>query len=292
MVIRFIPAAMLLALMTSAANSASEKTAAKPARLVSTDAAVTEIIVQLGVSDRLVAVDAASELPGGTSLPRVGYHRALAAEGLIALDADLLIGSEHMGPPHVLDAVERAGVEVLSLPYAGNIEILRENIQTIAAVTRSDRGPALVAGLDRQASELSRQALSSTRAALLLRAEGGKLRLAGSGTGGGGFLAMLGAENVAAYSGYRSVTPEGLLELAPDLLLLVDTEGQGAEDMIRQYPVLRFSPAVRAGQVHSVDADVLVAGISLAAVDEAIRIVSASHKVVARRAPWNLHAGQ
>ncbi len=252
-------------------------------RLVSADAGVTEILFELQVADRLVAVDASSEPPADRQLPRLGYHRALAAEGLIALDPDLLIGSEQMGPPHVLDAVQRAGVDVLALPYPGDIATLRANIQSIAEATSSTRADELIADLDRQAARLSRQSLGSERAALLLRGEGGKLRLAGSGTGGGGFLGLLGAINVADYAGYRSITPEGLLQLAPDVLVLVDTEGQDIDDMLARYPVLRFSPAVRAGRVYGVDADALVAGVSLAAVGEAMRVTAEVQSAVAGR---------
>ncbi len=252
-----------------------------PQRLLSADAVVTEILAELGVANRLVAIDAASELKEGASLPRLGYHRALAAEGLIALQPDLLIGSEQMGPPHTLDALRRARVRTLVLPYPGDISTLENNIRQIAEAVGADNSAAVLAQLQDQAESLSEQALTNTRVAFLLRGEGGTLRMAGQGTGGGGFVALTGAVNVAEYRGYRSITAEGLLELEPELLLLADTEGRGSADFLERYPVMRFSHAVRAGQLYTVDSNTLVAGISLAAVSEASRVLTTVRQALA-----------
>lgn len=287
MVIRLLPAALLFALVTQAAEksqvSSSAELALAPQRLVSADAAATEILQLLGAGDRLVAVDASSELPAGKELPRLGYHRALAAEGLIALAPDLVIGSQHMGPPHVLDSLARADVPVLTLQSPADLATLIGNIMAIAEAIGSDGGDVLVERLRRKGEALGSHSLKDRRAAFLLRAEGGKLRLAGSGTGGAGFLDLLGASNVAEHANYRSITPEALLALSPDLLILADTEGAGRDDFLARYPILRFSPAVRAGQMFTVDASSLVVGISVAAVTEAGRIQAESSALVAQQ---------
>ncbi len=287
MVIRLLPAALLFALVTQAAENSpaanSAELAPAPQRLVSTDAAATEILQLLGAGNRLVAVDSSSELPAGKELPRLGYHRALSAEGLIALAPDLVIGSEHMGPPHVLDSLARAGVPVLTLESPADLSTLIGNIEAIARATGSSGGDVLAQRLRRNGEALASGSLEGRQAAFLLRAEGGKLRLAGSGTGGAGFLDLLGAGNVAGHANYRSITPEALLAMSPDLLILADTEGAGGDDFLARYPVLRFSPAVRAGQLFTVDAGALVAGISIAAVAEAGRIQAASSALVAQQ---------
>jgi iron complex transport system substrate-binding protein len=118
----------------------------------------------------------------------------------------------------------------------------------------------------------------------VLRAEGGKLRLAGDGTAGAGFIRLLGADNVAEHANYRSISPEALMALTPDLLLLADTEDAGSAEFLARYPVLRFSPAVRGYRLFTVDASSLVAGISIAAVAEAARIQQAANTQLARKA--------
>ncbi len=283
MVIRLLPAAMLFALVAQAAERPAPTASSVPQRLVSTDAAATEILQLLGAAHRLVAVDSSSELPADGALPRLGYHRALSAEGLIALAPDLVIGSEHMGPPHVLRSLASAGVPVLQLPSPDNLGTLLTNIGAIAEATGSGGGVVLARRLQNNGEQLAAQALSGQQAAFLLRAEGGKLRLAGAGTAGAGFIELLGAANVAAHANYRSVTPEALLALSPDLLILADTEAAGRKDFLARYPVLRFSPAVREGRLFAVDASTLVAGISVAAVAEASRIQQQANTLVAQQ---------
>lgn len=109
--------------------------------------------------------------------------------------------------------------------------------------------------------------------------------MAGAGTGGGGFVDVLGAENVADYRGYRAITPEGVLELEPDVLLLADTEGRGVDDFLERYPVMRFSPALKAGQLYTVNTNTLVAGISLASLREADRVLDAAQSASAQHLP-------
>lgn len=50
-------------------------------RIVSIGPATTELIMALGGEQSLIATDVSSPEPKG--LPRVGYHRALAAEGML-----------------------------------------------------------------------------------------------------------------------------------------------------------------------------------------------------------------
>jgi len=287
---RFIPA-LLLAVLCQPLVPVAETlpgpgtptSAATPVRLVSTDAAVTEILVSLGVSDRLVAVDNSSALPAARSLPRLGYHRALSAEGLIGLAPDLVIGSEHMGPPHVLDTLERADIEVLKLSSPKSLEQLEANIGAVATAVGSDRGTVMRAELGTAARQLQSLALSGRRVAFLLRGEGGKLRLAGRNTGGAGFIELLGGANVADYVAYRSITPEALLQLAPDILLVAETVAGDPVSLVEQYPILRFSPAVGEQQVYRVEASSLVAGISMSALREAERILRQANQAWAQR---------
>lgn len=50
-------------------------------KIVSAGASVTELIYALGAQSQLVGVDVTSVTPKESPLPKVGYHRALSAEG-------------------------------------------------------------------------------------------------------------------------------------------------------------------------------------------------------------------
>ncbi len=256
-----------------------------PERIISTDAAATEILLLLGAADRLVGVDTSSRLPQGHELPRLGYHRALAVEGLLGLDPDLVIGAETMGPVHVVDHLKRSGTRLLTLPAAGNIPQLQENIQQLAGVViaQPQQADELVQLIADTAHSIHDRKLAGLTGAFLLRGEGGKLRLAGDNTAGAGFIDVLGLTNTANYRAYRSITSEGLLELDPDVLILADTGGNDADDLLKHFPLLRFSRAVSEDQLFTVNPETLVAGLSPSALNEAARILREHHQMLAGR---------
>ncbi|WP_240348621.1 ABC transporter substrate-binding protein, partial [Pseudomonas viridiflava] len=78
-----------------------------PQRWVSAGGSITEWVVTLGGQGKLVGVDTTSlNPPELKQLPSIGYQRQLAAEGILSLKPDLLVGSEEMGPPPVLAQVK------------------------------------------------------------------------------------------------------------------------------------------------------------------------------------------
>lgn len=263
--------ALLLCLLAAPPGSANQP----DLRLVSADAAVTEILFALDAGKQLVAVDVTSELPPSMpDLPRLGYHRALAAEGILALNPDLVIGSEHMGPPHTVDALSRAGIALLQLPAATTPATLDANISAIAsALGVAPQDVPALAELAPASANLPGQYTAHLAVAFLLNSEGGKLRMAGSSTAADAFISLLGARNAAGFANYRSVSAEALLELDPDVILIADVEQAGIDALLQRHKVLGHARAARNGLALAVDARALVAGISLGAMDEAARLL-------------------
>lgn len=103
-------------------------------RIVSADAGITALLRAFALEKNLVGIDVTSPQAADKPLPVIGYHRQLAAEGLLALHPTLLIGGEHMGPPSTLAAVEAASVKVVRLPSVQNGEGLLTNIRQLADV--------------------------------------------------------------------------------------------------------------------------------------------------------------
>lgn len=62
-------------------------------RIVCAGGAMTEIVFALGHGDTVVAVDTTSWFPYEhvSKLPKVGYFRSLAAEGLLSMQPDLIL---------------------------------------------------------------------------------------------------------------------------------------------------------------------------------------------------------
>jgi hypothetical protein len=75
-----------------ASDEARHGAGARPARIVTIGGPVTEAVFALGAGGRVIAVDVTSTYPAAVAaLPKVGYQRALSAEGLLALDPELVV---------------------------------------------------------------------------------------------------------------------------------------------------------------------------------------------------------
>ena len=99
-----------LVLALAAFSGAAAET---PQRIVSIGGSVTEVLYALGLGDRIIAGDSTSLYPpAAQDLAQVGYVRALAAELIIAMDADLVLAEGDAGPPAVLQQLREAGVPV------------------------------------------------------------------------------------------------------------------------------------------------------------------------------------
>lgn len=258
-------------------------TSADGVRIISTDAGTTEILVALGQGSSLVGIDVTSTVPDNLTPAKVGYHRQLAAEGLLSLAPTIVFGSEHIGPKETVNALKRANTQLVLQPTATDSKQLIENIlQVTKALNLS--GDQLVAQVQTAQHILDKnldKALDnvvpkqSAKAVFLLYLEGRGLKQAGAGTSGDAMIQLLGLENVSTHSNYRSVSAEGLMALQPEVILIGSQNPNAAEALLAQFPSLSHTPAVEHNKVLFVDAAALVSGISLKAMDEAVRLSEA-----------------
>lgn len=242
-------------------------------RVISTDASITAVILALGAGERLVGVDITSELPATHSqLPRVGYHRALSAEGLLSLNPDLVLTSEHAGPDVVLEKIRTLDVAVSTLPAALDLTGLESNVTAIAlALKLENAGERLLTQLRTKAHRLEAAQLPQPRT-VLLRESDGALRVAGQGTAGDALITLVGGSNLATFDGYRSFSEEALLALNPQILLIAVPRAQtatDASDWLQHFALLKHSAAAQNDRLVFVASEALVGGVSLAALSEA-----------------------
>src|SRR5215470_19215176 len=82
-------------------------------RIVSLSKQYSEIIYALGANNDLVAVDLSSTYPPEIkSLPTVGYHRALSAEGIVAVKPTLVLHDNNVGPEQVMRQLEQLKIPI------------------------------------------------------------------------------------------------------------------------------------------------------------------------------------
>src|SRR5213078_3320218 len=95
----------------------------KDLRIVSLSKHLTEMVFALGKGHSLVAVDLSSTYPDSAKLLKtVGYHRALSPESIIAMEPDLVIHSNDIGPENVLPQITKAGLNSKAFGGANTID--------------------------------------------------------------------------------------------------------------------------------------------------------------------------
>ncbi|MGL4893997.1 MAG: ABC transporter substrate-binding protein, partial [Shewanella sp.] len=127
-------------------------------KLVSAGAGVTELVLALGAADELVAVDATSYVPEQlSSVAKLGYHRMLSAEGIMALSPTLVVGSDVMGPETTLNVLKQANIKVVQLPSSADEQQLMSNIDTLAqSLNRTDKAAPLKQELHQRLDKLNK----------------------------------------------------------------------------------------------------------------------------------------
>lgn len=98
----------------------------KDMRIVCLSKQLTEMIFALGRGHNIVAVDLSSTYPDSAKLLKtVGYHRALSPESIIAMNPDLVIHSNDIGPENVLPQITKAGLNIKAFGGANTIDSAR-----------------------------------------------------------------------------------------------------------------------------------------------------------------------
>lgn len=263
--------------LTLLSCSALSMPASAQERIISIGPATTELILALGGEQSLVATDISSVEP--KNLPRVGYHRALSAEGILSLAPTRLIGSDEMGPPPALDQLRRAGVAVSVLETAPTLANLNQRIDTLAKLLNDPTaGAALKAEIQTQTDQLAAQAKQNKplKVAFLLLHKGQPTSIAGGNTTASALLTLAGGINpVDQLSDYKPVSAEALIKLQPDLVLVSGRDWQQYQDpetVLAQVPALAATPAGKNRAIHAIDGHALQGGLSLISLQQANQI--------------------
>ncbi|WP_296259538.1 MULTISPECIES: heme/hemin ABC transporter substrate-binding protein [unclassified Pseudomonas] len=244
----------------------------RPVRWVSAGGALTEWVVALGGESSLVGVDSTSQHPESLkSLPSIGYQRQLSSEGILSLRPDILVGTEEMGPPPVLEQLRAAGVRVEVLRAAAEMSALQGNLQTLGVLL----------GKEGQARELTEQyvkrlgdqqiwvAQAQQRQAapgvlLLVSHAGAAPMVAGTGTVGDWLIKQAGGRNLAIHAGYKVFSAEAMAGLDPEVVVFTDRAQNGAssrEALFRENPFLAATRAAHHQRLIEVDPTLLVGGL-------------------------------
>jgi iron complex transport system substrate-binding protein len=258
-------AALVCGILTSAIAAPGDKSPGY-SRIVSLGGPVTETIFALGAGGRVKAVDLSSTYPpAAAALPKVGYHRALAAEGILSLAPDLVLGSEDAGPVTVLDQIRNAKTPVVLVTAEHSIAGAKAKITAIAQTLGLEaKGKELIRTLDSdlaKAKAVTGKAKSAPRVLFIYARGQGTLSVSGRKTAADAMIALAGGVNaVDGYDNYKPLTPEALAAANPDIILLTKGgfESIGGKAGLLDQPGVVLTPAGKNANIVWLDDELLL----------------------------------
>ena len=208
-------------------QGAEEKT--EVGRIISTSPSNTEILVGLGLTDKIVAVDKYSTDIEGLSadIPQLELSNP-DAETILALEPDLIITSEinHVGnAENPFSILEESGIDVLYIPTSTSIEDIYSEIEKIAEATGTTaQGEALINGMKEKisaVSEIAKTIPESERKTVYFEiSPAPSLFSFGKETFLNEMIELIGATNIFGNeTGWISPSEETILKDNPDVIL-------------------------------------------------------------------------
>lgn len=253
--------------------------AEEPERIITIGGALTEIVYELEAQDLLVGNDTTSYYPAeAEKLPKVGYQRALSAEGILSLNPDLVILTEEAGPPPVLKQLESAGISLLKLKEGRSLKDVKQSISAIGkALHRAEKAETLIKQINAESEKLAdiiKKRSSPKKAMFILQHGGGAPMVAGTETAADSIIALSGAKNVVKdYEGYKPLTPEAAVSLKPDVILITTQglEQAGGKEGLLKSPGVSLTPAAKNGHIIAMDS-LLILGFGPRTIEAALEL--------------------
>ncbi|MDJ0952183.1 MAG: ABC transporter substrate-binding protein [Acidimicrobiia bacterium] len=227
-------------------------------RVVALTGDITEVIFELGLGDRVVAVDITTTHPPETDDIKsggglVGFGQALNVEAVLKFEPTLVIGDETIEPQETIDLIRGAGVPVVIMEYHTTLEGVGQKIRDVAHIMGvPERGEELAEEVGSRIDEARERATwdgDAPRVAYLYTRGPSLIFLFGEGIPTNAMIEGAGAIDVGAEVGEGSMalTPEALVSAAPDVIVvpesgLVETRGMEA---LLEIPGVSETPAGR-----------------------------------------------
>lgn len=231
-------------------------------KIISTAPSNTEVLVELGLSDKLVAIDKYSADVEGvnTDLPQIDFRNP-DAETLISLDPDIIIASGHnkTGEEDPFQLVKEAGITVVYIPSSYSIDGIYGDIEFIADITNTKKqGTEIVENMKKEVEAIKEigDKITDKKTVYFEIGSGSALYSFGKNTFLNEMIQIIGAENIFANEeSWISPTPESIIDANPDVILtnVPDTNGVSAVDDIKNREGWDSITAVKEGQIYSID---------------------------------------
>ncbi len=223
---------------------------------------LTELAYTAGAGDRLAGAVEFSDFPvAAQTLPRIGDAFRLDHEAIAGLDPDLILAWQSGTPVEVIERLERQGYRVVTLS-AGRLADIAASLRSIGRLAATEAvAEAAAADFERALDGLRAEATGRVPVRVFFQVTAQPLFTISDRHVIGEAIALCGGENIfGALAGPSpSVSPEGVIDAAPDAIIAVQhaPDPASAEQELDFWRQWTSVPAVRNGHLFLIDANLV-----------------------------------
>ncbi|MGL5353594.1 MAG: ABC transporter substrate-binding protein [Clostridium sp.] len=232
--------------------------------IISTAPSNTEVLVALGLSDKLVAIDKYSADVEGVKadLPQLDFRNP-DAETLISLNPDIIIASGHnkVGDNDPFKLIKEAGITVVYIPSSFSIDGIYGDIDFMASLTGTEKkGKEIVEDMKKEVAKIKAigDKITDKKKVYFEIGAFATLNSFGSDTFLNELIETIGAENIfASEKSWISPSPESVIAANPDVILVntpgTNTAGKTAAEDVKTRDGWDSIKAVKEDKVFTLD---------------------------------------
>lgn len=255
---------MYAALLLAVPLACSKSHEGEGPRVVGVSKQINEFLYEIGAESVLVARDLTSIYPAAiTTLPSVGYHRALSAEGIISMRPTMLLTDGNLGPDAVVEQVKKVGIPVVIMAPGSTVDSAQALMAKLGErFGRKAAADSVIAawqrGMDEALADSTRWAGAPKPRVLVMhfgQLNNSYLALK-RGSAADRIIGWAGGVNaVDSVGGMMRLTPELIARAAPDVIIATDVgfDRLGSAERFATLPGVSLTPAAKNGRVYRVD---------------------------------------
>ena len=230
-------------------------------KIISTAPSNTEVLMALGLGDKLVAIDKYStDIEGiNTELPQIDFLNP-DAETIIGLEPDIVIASGHNKTGSVEDpfkAISEAGIPVVYIPSSDSIDGIYKDIKFIAdVVNERSKGKEIVDDMKAQVEEIKAigDTITDKKSVYFEISPAPYLSSFGKSTILNEMIEIIGAKNIFENEeGWISPTAEAIIDANPDVIITNAGYMENPTEEIKSRDAWENINAIKNNEVYLVD---------------------------------------
>lgn len=233
-------------------------------KIITIGGSITETVFALGMGDHIVATDQSSTFPPQVyELPRVPYVRNLTSEGVISLQADLIIASDEVKPLSAVQQIRDAGIPLIIVEETDTFEGVSNKISTVGKILNKEEKANEIITLNEIQYEETQNALKNLsdlpKVMFVLSMRDGNFIVAGAKTGAQSIIELAGGINAFnSFDGYKTVTNESIILENPDFILAMESRAHNIADELNGLAGINSINAVVNNSIIKMDGNYLL----------------------------------